>query len=113
MPRLSIVFKRSLIFVHRWLGVALSALFLLWFLSGIVMMYWSYPEVTAQDRLRRLPKLDPAGIQLNGEEAGARLGQPIGRTSSDKLRRTCCIPPRGCPWPPIRRHAGTCVRRLR
>ncbi len=85
MPRLSIVVKRSLIFVHRWLGVALSALFFLWFVSGIVMMYWSYPEVTAQDRLRRSPRLDPAGIQLNGEEAGALLGL---NGPSDELRLT-------------------------
>jgi len=85
MPRLSVVLKRSLIFVHRWLGVTLSALFLLWFVSGIVMMYWSYPEVTAQDRLRRLPGLDPAVVQLNGEEAGARLGLD---GPSDELRLT-------------------------
>jgi hypothetical protein len=32
--------KRSLIFLHRSLGVALSVLFLLWFGSGIVVMYW-------------------------------------------------------------------------
>jgi PepSY-associated TM region len=74
MPRGSALIKRSLIFVHRWLGVALSALFLLWFVSGIVMMYWTYPEVTPQDQLRRSPPLDPARIHLNGEEAAAVLG---------------------------------------
>ena len=51
MPRTSALLKRSLIFVHRWIGVALSLLFLLWFASGIVMMYWSFPEVTAEQRL--------------------------------------------------------------
>ena len=39
---------RVAIFVHRWLGVALCLLFLLWFASGIGMMYWTFPEVTAQ-----------------------------------------------------------------
>jgi hypothetical protein len=34
------VFK-FLLFFHRWVGVALSALFLLWFPSGIGMMYWA------------------------------------------------------------------------
>ena len=29
--------KRSAIFVHRWLGVALCLIFLLWFPSGIGM----------------------------------------------------------------------------
>ena len=41
-----------LIFLHRWLGVGLGLLFLLWFASGMVMMYWSYPSVNAADRFR-------------------------------------------------------------
>ena len=36
--------KRALIFVHRWLGVALCLVFLLWFPSAIGIMYWDYPE---------------------------------------------------------------------
>ena len=39
--------KRAAIFVHRWLGVALCLFFLLWFPSGIGMMYWDFPSVTA------------------------------------------------------------------
>ena len=38
--------KRFLVFAHRWLGAALSMLFVLWFVSGIVMMYWTFPAVT-------------------------------------------------------------------
>ena len=75
MLRPSIVLRRSLIFVHRWLGVALSAIFLLWFVSGIVMMYWSYPEVSAADRLQRAPVLDPLTISVSAEEAYATLGR--------------------------------------
>jgi hypothetical protein len=65
--------KRSAIFVHRWLGVALCLVFLLWFPSGIGMMYWGYPEVSADDRLARAPALDRATIQLSPAEAYARL----------------------------------------
>lgn len=65
---------RPVIFVHRWLGVALSAIFLLWFLSGIVMMYRSYPKVSARDRLEHLPVLDPSRVKLSAEEAFAQLG---------------------------------------
>ena len=61
--------KRSLIFVHRWLGVALSLLFLLWFVSGIVMMYWSFPSVGAADRLQRAPVLEPEVIVVSPEQA--------------------------------------------
>ena len=65
--------KRALIFVHRWLGVALCLLFLLWFPSGIVMMYWSFPEVSSRDRLERAPALDPSAIKLTPGEAFAKL----------------------------------------
>src|SRR5215471_4070698 len=71
--RLVPLVKRTLIFVHRWLGVALSLIFLLWFASGIVMMYWSYPEVSAEDRLQHAPTLNPATVKLSAEEASAKL----------------------------------------
>jgi len=67
--------KRSLIFVHRWLGVALSVIFMLWFVSGIVMMYWSFPGVSARDRLERARRLDPAHIRVSPEEAAAAAGR--------------------------------------
>ena len=69
-----VVLKRSAIFVHRWLGVALCVLFLLWFPSGIGMMYWGFPGVTAADRLERAVPLDPAAIRLSPVEAYATLG---------------------------------------
>ena len=74
--------KRTLIFVHRWLGVALCVVFLLWFPSGIAMMYWDFPSVGAGDRLARAPALDPATIKLSPVEAAATLGggQPPGQT---------------------------------
>ena len=65
--------KRTLIVIHRWLGVALCALFLLWFPSGIGMMYWEFPGVSAGDRLERSPALDAATIALSPAEAYARL----------------------------------------
>ena len=75
MPRGSAVVKRLLIFVHRWLGVALSFIFTIWFLSGIVMMYWTYPEVSAGDRLQRAPTLDAARIAISPEQALTALGR--------------------------------------
>jgi uncharacterized iron-regulated membrane protein len=69
----SALLRRLLIFVHRWLGVALSIIFMIWFLSGIVMMYWSYPEVSAADRLERAPRLDPSQIAISPEQAFAAV----------------------------------------
>ena len=73
--------KRSAIFIHRWLGVALCVIFLLWFPSGIGMMYWDFPSVSDDDRLQRSPALNPATIRLSPAEAYAGLGddQPPGQ----------------------------------
>jgi len=70
---------RGLIIVHRWLGVFLCALVFLWFLSGIGMMYWPFPEVTAADQLARAAPLDASTIRLSPAEAAARADiDPIG-----------------------------------
>lgn len=68
--------KRFLIIVHRWLGVVLCLLFLIWFPSGIGMMYWTFPGVTAADRLERSPALDPSAVRLSPAEAWATLDLP-------------------------------------
>ncbi len=73
--------KRSAIFLHRWLGVALCLLFLLWFPSGIGMMYWDFPSVSAGDRLDRSPALDSSKIHVSPADAFAALdqSQPAGQ----------------------------------
>jgi hypothetical protein len=45
---------RSFIVTHRYLGVAVSVLMVMWFASGIVMMYISFPHVTEDQRIRGL-----------------------------------------------------------
>src|SRR5712671_2381476 len=65
--------KRSVIFLHRWLGVALCLFFLVWFPSGIGMMYWDFPSVTDEDRLERSPALDPVAIRISPAGALATL----------------------------------------
>ena len=67
------VFKRVLIFVHRWIGVALCLLFLLWFPSGIAMMYWDFPTVRPSDRLHHAPPLDVSRIRLSPTDALDRI----------------------------------------
>src|SRR5262249_34861219 len=47
------------------------------FLSGIVMMYRSFPSVTPRDRLEHLPALDPKAVKLSPEEAFAPLGNRL------------------------------------
>ncbi|MEQ1758539.1 MAG: hypothetical protein ABL986_09490 [Vicinamibacterales bacterium] len=67
------VFK-LLLFFHRWVGVALCALFLLWFPSGIGMMYWGMPSVTPANRLAHAPVLNPSEITLSPQELVESIG---------------------------------------
>jgi hypothetical protein len=65
--------RNALIFVHRWMGVSFCLLFLLWFASGMAMMYWDYPSVSAADRLSKAPALNAAQIHLSPQEAYSQL----------------------------------------
>ena len=48
--------------VHRWMGLAFCLLFVLWFVSGMVMMYSDYPGISAKDRLSKSEALAPEAI---------------------------------------------------
>ena len=64
---------RCLILVHRYLGIPLSALFVVWFASGIVMMYTGdMPRLTPELRLERLPELDFDRVALAPAAAARR-----------------------------------------
>ena len=56
-------------FVHRYLGVAFCLIFVVWFASGIVMVFKRMPEYSMQERLARLPPLDVAAVRLTPAEA--------------------------------------------
>jgi hypothetical protein len=67
--------KRFLILVHRYLGIALSALFVLWFASGIAMIYTGgMPELTPAERIARLPELDLDGVRIDAREGAEIAG---------------------------------------
>jgi len=68
--------KRSLIFLHRWLGVSFCLLFLVWFPTGIGMMYWEFPSVTPEARLERAVHLHAGAVKRSPAEAWAALGEP-------------------------------------
>lgn len=76
--------RRWLILAHRYLGIALSLVFVVWFASGIVMMYaGGMPRLDAQLRLERLPALDPSRVRLAPSDAAeqATLGRSPDRVS--------------------------------
>jgi hypothetical protein len=70
-------FRKWTILVHRYLGIGLSLLFVIWFISGIGMIYaGGMPELTPELRLERMPPLDIARIRLSPSEAAARAALP-------------------------------------
>ena len=72
--RLSSLVKKTAILCHRWMGVTFCLLFAWWFLSGIFMMYWDFPEVSRADRLDKAQGIDAAKIRLSAEEVWTKLG---------------------------------------
>ncbi len=52
---------RLLFLIHRWFGITLGIVMLLWCLSGFVMMYKPYPELTEQQKSALLPELGLSG----------------------------------------------------
>ena len=65
---------KRLLVIHRWLGLGLCLFFFFWFLSGIGMMYWEFPSVSAADRLDRSSALDSDSVRLTPVEAFAKSG---------------------------------------
>lgn len=64
--------RRLLFTIHRVLGTALSILFLMWFISGIVLIYHGYPRFKQQEAItlsapinrQNLPDIDSLAARL-------------------------------------------------
>lgn len=65
--------RRFLILLHRYLGIPLSFLFVVWFASGIAMIYvGGMPSLTPAERLEHLAELDLAAVRITPAEAAKR-----------------------------------------
>jgi len=61
---------RILLQAHRWLGLAIGLVVMVWFASGIAMIYvGGMPALAPQERLDRLPALDVASIRIAPAQA--------------------------------------------
>lgn len=67
-------FVKVILITHRYLGFALSLLFVVWFLSGFVMMYKGFPTMNHHQRLQQLPEMDLSQCRLSAAEAVQRSG---------------------------------------
>ena len=85
-------------FIHRILGTALSILFLVWFLSGLVMIYHTFPRADRADKRAKmdilspenLPSLDqiekrlPQNERINHVTLNSYLGQTVFHLRTEK-----------------------------
>src|SRR5215475_1699930 len=66
--------RKLLIYSHRWLGIGITVMFLLWTLSGVVLMYYGHPQITTGERLLRLEPIDFSTATIGPAEAAAKAG---------------------------------------
>ena len=76
-------FRRAVILSHRYLGIVLSLLVIMWFATGITMMYWGgMPRVTPELRLERMHPVDFSRVELTPAQAAERADlDPVGRAT--------------------------------
>ena len=87
---------RTILIVHRYLGVAIGLIMTLWCLSGFVMMYRGYPAVSPEQRLAGLQPLDLSGAKapdlgqspIQAFRIEMFAGRPVLRLSGESGRRT-------------------------
>jgi PepSY-associated TM region len=65
--------RKLLIYSHRWLGIAVGVVFILWCVSGFVLMYYGIPTLKAGERLMRMPALDLTTVHVTPAEVVRQL----------------------------------------
>ncbi len=66
--------RRWLYVVHRWIGIGTCLLFAMWFVSGVVMMYVAFPQLTDSERWAALPPIAWEKVQVSPDRAMAAAG---------------------------------------
>ena len=61
--------KSLFIYVHRWMGIMFGVVFVVWFVSGIAMMYVRMPELSVAERLGHSAPLDFSAATVTPAEA--------------------------------------------
>lgn len=65
---------RSLVVLHRWVGIVLCLFFAMWFASGVVMIYVPYPALPDHARVSGMETIDAALVRVAPAEALAASG---------------------------------------
>lgn len=60
---------RLLTVIHRWIGIVACLLFVIWFISGLVIMYVHFPEMSPEEKLATLPPISWEEVHVTPQEA--------------------------------------------
>lgn len=63
---------RLAVLIHRWAGIALCLMMMAWFLSGIIMIYTSFPLLPASEKYARSTPVDATSIRLSAADVTSR-----------------------------------------
>jgi hypothetical protein len=72
-PRKLLDWKTALIYVHRWAGIVLGLVFVVWFVSGVAMMYVGMPRLSATERLGHVKPLDLSTARVEPADAAKAI----------------------------------------
>ena len=64
--------KTFLIYLHRWTGIVFGLVFVVWFISGMAMIYVGMPRLSTRERLGHVPPLDLSSVTVGPAEAARR-----------------------------------------
>lgn len=88
--------NKTIYFIHKILGTLLSILFVMWFCSGLVMIYHTFPKVTEREKLEKMDALSaslpsikeitkqiPVNESIESISIQSYLGQTIFKVSTN------------------------------
>jgi sulfite reductase alpha subunit-like flavoprotein/uncharacterized iron-regulated membrane protein len=67
-------FQRAIIAIHRWIGIGVCVMVMIWFISGLVLAYVPFPKMSAHEKLGYLQPLDWSQIRVSPTAAMAAAG---------------------------------------
>jgi hypothetical protein len=65
--------RKLLIYSHRWMGIVGGLLFVSWFFSGIMMMYWGMPSFRDNERLSHVASLDLSKARVEPADVVSKM----------------------------------------
>ena len=66
--------KTFFIYAHRWTGIVFGVIFVVWFISGVAMMYVGMPHLSEKERLGHLKPLDLSTVTVSPAQAAEMYG---------------------------------------